>query len=68
LAYDAFDRMTSVSQGRTSLQSMTYGPDGCPRHSGACFNLWTNGDGSARTRRELASDAEATRMRRLRPG
>ena len=23
-----FDRMTSVSQGRTTIQSMTYGPDG----------------------------------------
>ena len=25
--YDAFNRMTSVVQGQTTLQSMTYGPD-----------------------------------------
>jgi len=27
-AYDPFDRMTSVSEGGNTLQSMTYGPDG----------------------------------------
>ena len=41
--YDTFDRMTSVVQGQTTLQSITYGPDRCPRHSDSCSHQCQNG-------------------------
>ncbi len=45
-AYDCFDRMTSVVQGQSTLQSMTYVPDRCPRHSDTFLYLRMKPDGS----------------------